>query len=149
MHTILQHGCSRSVIFRLRINWEWILLKFMPIHLFISKFEPKAQHLFWLLILFFILPRILGLFLIFYFLESLFRRNQELIKELSTPEPGSSELHFPTKYSQPFFTQFKASFWKQYWSYWRNPQYNAIRFLMTATIAIFFGLLFWDKGQKR
>ncbi|CAN6870689.1 unnamed protein product [Brassica oleracea] len=43
----------------------------------------------------------------------------------------SNYSHFRTKYSQPFLTQTKACFLKQYWSNWRHPQYNAIRFLMT------------------
>ncbi|PSS15952.1 Pleiotropic drug resistance protein [Actinidia chinensis var. chinensis] len=80
--------------------------------------------------------------------SSLYQRNQELIKELSTPPPGSKDLHFPTKYSQPFRTQCKACFWKQHWSYWRNPQYNAIRFFMTIVIGALFGFIFWDKGQQ-
>ncbi|KAK6152321.1 hypothetical protein DH2020_014956 [Rehmannia glutinosa] len=80
--------------------------------------------------------------------SSLYQRNQELIKELSTPPPDSKDLYFPTKYSQPFLTQCKACFWKQYWSYWRNPQYNAIRFFMTIAIGVIFGIIFWDKGQK-
>ncbi|KAI7998541.1 ABC transporter G family member 34 [Camellia lanceoleosa] len=37
--------------------------------------------------------------------SSLHQRNQELIEELSTPPPGSKDLYFPTKYSQPFITQ--------------------------------------------
>ncbi|KAI6674140.1 hypothetical protein NL676_002046 [Syzygium grande] len=78
----------------------------------------------------------------------LYQRNQELIKELSTPVPGSKDLYFPTKYSQPFLTQCKACFWKQHWSYWRNPQYNAIRFFMTIVIGALFGLIFWNKGQQ-
>lgn len=77
-----------------------------------------------------------------------FRRNQELIKELSVPPPGSSELYFPTQYSQPFLTQLKACFWKMHWSYWRNSQFNAVRFFMTIVIAIMFGIIFWDKGTK-
>ncbi|KAK6126410.1 hypothetical protein DH2020_039860 [Rehmannia glutinosa] len=80
--------------------------------------------------------------------SSLYQRNQELIRELSTPPPDSKDLYFPTKYSQPFLTQCKACFWKQYWSYWRNPQYNAIRFFMTIAIGVIFGIIFWDKGQK-
>nr|XP_023897861.1 ABC transporter G family member 34-like [Quercus suber] len=80
--------------------------------------------------------------------SSLYQRNQELIKELSTPVPGSNDLHFPTKFSQSFIVQCKACFWKQHWSYWRNPQYNAIRFLMTIVVGVIFGLIFWDKGQK-
>lgn len=80
--------------------------------------------------------------------SSLYQRNQELIKELRTPVPGSKDLYFPTKYSQSFLTQCKACFWKQHWSYWRNPQYNAIRFFMTIVIGALFGLIFWNKGQQ-
>ncbi|KAK4353409.1 hypothetical protein RND71_028927 [Anisodus tanguticus] len=80
--------------------------------------------------------------------SDLYRRNQELIEQLSVPAPGSRDLHFPTKYSQPFFNQCKACFWKQHLSYWRHPQYNAIRFFMTAMIVIIFGIIFWDKGNK-
>ncbi|GMN39375.1 hypothetical protein TIFTF001_008608 [Ficus carica] len=80
--------------------------------------------------------------------SSLYQRNQELIEELSTPSPGSTDLFFPTKYSQPFLVQCKACFKKQHWSYWRNPQYNAIRFLITIVIAALFGLIYWNKGQQ-
>ncbi|KAM7463815.1 hypothetical protein LguiA_031936 [Lonicera macranthoides] len=80
--------------------------------------------------------------------SDLHRRNLELIKELSTPAPESQDLYFPTKYAQSFFTQCKACFWKQHLSYWRHPQYNAIRFAMTTVIGLLFGVIFWDKGQK-
>ncbi|KAH7863133.1 hypothetical protein Vadar_013734 [Vaccinium darrowii] len=80
--------------------------------------------------------------------SSLYQRNQELIKELSTPAPGSKDLFFPTQFSQPFLTQCKACFWKQHWSYWRNSQYNAIRFFMTMVIGIMFGVIFWKKGNQ-
>ncbi|KAG2686522.1 hypothetical protein I3760_09G009400 [Carya illinoinensis] len=80
--------------------------------------------------------------------SSLYQRNQELINALSTPASGSNDLYFPTQYSQPFPVQCKACFWKQYWSYWRNPQYNAIRFFMTIVIGALFGLIFWNQGDK-
>lgn len=80
--------------------------------------------------------------------STLYQRNQELIKELSTPAPGSQDLFFPTKYSQSFTTQCLACFWKQYWSYWRNPPYNAIRFFMTLVIAILFGTIFWNSARN-
>ncbi|XVE91137.1 hypothetical protein DITRI_Ditri20bG0130600 [Diplodiscus trichospermus] len=80
--------------------------------------------------------------------SSVFQRNQELIKELSTPASGSKDLSFPTKYSQPFLTQCKLCFLKQHWSYMRNPQYNLIRFFVTIVIGILFGLIFWNKGQQ-
>ncbi|PON46401.1 ABC transporter-like [Parasponia andersonii] len=80
--------------------------------------------------------------------SGLYKKNSDLIKELSTPEPGSKDLYFPTKYSQSFTTQWKACFWKQHWSYWRNPQYNAIRFFMTIVVGVLFGLIFWSKGDQ-
>ncbi|KAF6148016.1 hypothetical protein GIB67_024191 [Kingdonia uniflora] len=80
--------------------------------------------------------------------SSLYQKNQELIKALSIPVPGSKELYFPTQYSQSFITQCKACFWKQHWSYWRNTRYNATRFLMTIIIGILFGAIFWSKGGQ-
>ncbi|EHA8586633.1 putative ABC transporter G family member 39 [Cocos nucifera] len=80
--------------------------------------------------------------------SSLYQRNQELIKELSIPAPGSKDISFPTKYSQSFIIQCMACFWKQHWSYWRNPPYNAIRFFMTLGIGLLFGTMFWNKGGK-
>ncbi|KAJ9177965.1 hypothetical protein P3X46_009888 [Hevea brasiliensis] len=80
--------------------------------------------------------------------SDLYRRNQELIKELGTPQPGSRDLYFPTQYSQSFITQCKACFWKQHWSYWRNSRYNAIRFFMTTMIGAMFGVIFWNKGGQ-
>ncbi|CAI0473731.1 unnamed protein product [Linum tenue] len=76
-------------------------------------------------------------------------RNKALIAELSTPAPDTKDLYFPSKYSLPFFTQCIACFWKQYLSYWRNPQYTAVRFLFTIAIALMFGTMFWDLGSKR
>ncbi|XP_071915841.1 pleiotropic drug resistance protein 2-like isoform X3 [Coffea arabica] len=86
-------------------------------------------------------------FAVIYANSELYRRNQELIKELSTPVPGSKDLHFPTRYSQSFLVQCKACFWKHNWSYWRNSQYNAIRFFMTVVFGLIFGVIFWDKGN--
>ncbi|KAG8046967.1 hypothetical protein GUJ93_ZPchr0008g11832 [Zizania palustris] len=78
----------------------------------------------------------------------LYRKNQELIKELSTPPPGYLDLSFPTKYSQNFYSQCVANFWKQYRSYWKNPPYNAMRYLMTLLNGLVFGTVFWQKGKN-
>lgn len=80
--------------------------------------------------------------------SALYQSNQEQIKELSIPEPGSSDIYFPTMYSQSFLTQCKACFWKQHLSYWRNSKYNAIRFFVTIVIGLMFGVIFWKKGKK-
>ncbi|XP_039166274.1 pleiotropic drug resistance protein 1 isoform X4 [Eucalyptus grandis] len=81
--------------------------------------------------------------------SDLFRRNKALINELSTPPPGSKDLHFPTQYSQSFFTQCMACLWKQHWSYERNQAYTAVRLLFTTFIALMFGTIFWNLGSKR
>ncbi|CAK9185484.1 unnamed protein product, partial [Ilex paraguariensis] len=81
--------------------------------------------------------------------SELYRRNRTLIKELGIPAPGCKDLHFPTQYSQSFFTQCMACLWKQHWSYWRNPPYNAVRLLFTTFTALMFGTMFWDLGSKR
>ncbi|KAJ1284255.1 hypothetical protein BS78_03G191100 [Paspalum vaginatum] len=80
--------------------------------------------------------------------SELYQRNKELIEELSTPSPGSSELNFPTQYSRSFFTQCLACLWKQKLSYWRNPSYTAVRFMFTIVIALMFGTMFWDLGRR-
>ncbi|XP_060676333.1 pleiotropic drug resistance protein 1-like [Ziziphus jujuba] len=81
--------------------------------------------------------------------SELYLRNKELIMELSSPAPGSKDLYFPTEYSQSLFTQCMACLWKQHWSYWRNPQYTALRFLFTTFMAIMFGTIFLNLGSKR
>ncbi|XP_010532150.1 PREDICTED: ABC transporter G family member 40-like isoform X2 [Tarenaya hassleriana] len=80
--------------------------------------------------------------------SELYRRNKEIIKELSQPAPASKDLYFPTQYAQSFMTQCMASLWKQHWSYWRNPPYTSVRFLFTVGIAVMFGTMFWDLGGK-
>ncbi|PHT40515.1 putative pleiotropic drug resistance protein 1 [Capsicum baccatum] len=81
--------------------------------------------------------------------SEMYRRNKALIKELSVPVPGAKDLYFQTKYSQSFFTQCIACFWKQHWSYWRNPLYTAVRLIFTFFIALMFGTILWDLESKR
>ncbi|KAH7439020.1 hypothetical protein KP509_04G041200 [Ceratopteris richardii] len=80
--------------------------------------------------------------------SSLFLENKARVEELSVPLSGSKELSFSTKYSQSYFEQFLACLWKQHWSYWRNPDYNAVRLLFTFAIGILFGTVFWNLGQN-
>ncbi|CAD6230895.1 unnamed protein product [Miscanthus lutarioriparius] len=80
--------------------------------------------------------------------SELYQRNKALIKELSQPAPGSSDLHFSSKYAQSSITQCVACLWKQNLSYWRNPPYNTVRFFFTTIIALLLGTIFWDLGGK-
>ncbi|KAI3912940.1 hypothetical protein MKW92_048293 [Papaver armeniacum] len=57
--------------------------------------------------------------------SDLYKRNKELIKELSAAPPGTKDLYFPTMYSRSFFIQCTACLWKQYWSQ-RQDLFNAM-----------------------
>ncbi|CAK9172271.1 unnamed protein product [Ilex paraguariensis] len=79
----------------------------------------------------------------------LFQHNREVVERLSKPSSEAKELNFPTKYSQSFFGQFLACLWKQNLSYWRNPQYTAVRFFYTLIISLMLGTICWRFGSKR
>nr|XP_043614363.1 ABC transporter G family member 35-like [Erigeron canadensis] len=81
--------------------------------------------------------------------SALYQRNKELVKELSTPPPGMTDLHFGTQYSQSSWGQFKSCIWKMWWSYWRNPDYNLVRNIFTLTAALMIGITFRNIGEKR
>lgn len=81
--------------------------------------------------------------------SSLHQRNKALVKELNTPSPGAKDLYFATQYSQSFLGQFKSCLWKQWWTYWRSPDYNAVRYFFTLVCALLFGTIFWKVGTKR
>lgn len=72
-----------------------------------------------------------------------------LVKELSTPPLGAKDLYFPTQYSQSTWGQFKSCIWKQWWTYWRSPEYNLVRFFFTLACALMVGTIFWKVGTKR
>lgn len=80
--------------------------------------------------------------------SALFRRNKEIVKHLSVPNRGAKDLHFPSQYSQSFWTQTKACLWKQNRTYWRSPDYNCVRFLFTLMTALLFGTMFWGVGKN-
>ncbi|KAD4889306.1 hypothetical protein E3N88_21379 [Mikania micrantha] len=81
--------------------------------------------------------------------SSLHQRNKALVKELSVPPPGAVDLHFETQYAQSAWGQFKSCLWKMWWSYWRNPDYNLVRFCFTLLCALMVGTVFWKIGNKK
>ncbi|XP_043709750.1 ABC transporter G family member 42-like [Telopea speciosissima] len=85
----------------------------------------------------------------YYKSSPLYQRNQALVKELSIPAPGAKDLYFPTKFSQSSWEQFKSCLWKQWWTYWRSPDYNLVRFVFTLACALMIGTIFWNVGSKR
>ncbi|CAN6460441.1 unnamed protein product [Victoria cruziana] len=80
--------------------------------------------------------------------SSLYERNKELVKQLSTPSLGSKDLSFQTVFPQNGWGQFKACLWKQYLSYWRNPSYNLSRIIFVLLTSFLFAALYWKHGQK-
>ncbi|WOL00752.1 hypothetical protein Cni_G09465 [Canna indica] len=85
----------------------------------------------------------------YYKSSDLYLRNKALVHELSKPAPGTSDLYFPTQYSQSTLGQFRACLWKQWWTYWRSPDYNLVRFFFTLVTALLLGTIFWRVGLKR
>ncbi|KAG2591321.1 ABC transporter G family member 38-like [Panicum virgatum] len=80
--------------------------------------------------------------------STLYQRNKALVKELSKPLPGSSDLYFPTQYSRSTFDQFKCCLWKQWLTYWRSPDYNLVRMFFALFTALLLGIIFWRVGRK-
>ncbi|XP_022979248.1 ABC transporter G family member 35-like [Cucurbita maxima] len=79
----------------------------------------------------------------------LYKRNKELVTDLSTPPPGAKDLYFETQYSQSTWGQLKCCLWKQWWTYWRSPDYNLVRYFFTLAAALMIGTVFWKVGTKR
>ncbi|KAM2372267.1 hypothetical protein ACFX1X_047013 [Malus domestica] len=77
------------------------------------------------------------------------KRNKALVNELSTPPAGANDLYSPTQFSQSSWKQFQSCLWKQWWTYWRSPDYNLVRFFFTLAAALLLGSIFWDVVSKR
>jgi len=77
------------------------------------------------------------------------RRNKAFVKELSTQKPGAKDLYFATRYSESIWGQFKSCLWKQWWTYWRTPDYNLVRYIFTLFCALMVGSIFWKIGTRR
>ncbi|XP_077235595.1 ABC transporter G family member 45-like [Tasmannia lanceolata] len=80
--------------------------------------------------------------------SSLYTKNMELVDELSKPKTNSGDLHFASKYAQSFGTQCVVCLRKQKWSYWKDPEHNVVRFIVTIASSLLFGTIFWDIGSK-
>ncbi|KAF3951260.1 hypothetical protein CMV_023066 [Castanea mollissima] len=78
----------------------------------------------------------------------LYEKNMELVRQLSSPPLGSTDLYFPTRFSQNGWGQLKSCLWKQHLAYWRSPAYNLMRIMHTLVTALIFGVLYWDEGKK-
>ncbi|KAL9251841.1 ABC transporter G family member 42-like protein [Drosera capensis] len=79
----------------------------------------------------------------------LHEQNKTMVAKLSVPPEGVDDLYFHTQYSQSTWGQFKSCLWKQWWTYWRSPDYNLVRFCFTLFAALILGSIFWRAGTRR
>ncbi|KAI4301667.1 hypothetical protein L6164_034920 [Bauhinia variegata] len=80
--------------------------------------------------------------------SNLYENSKEVVKQLGSPQAGSKDLSFPTRFSQNGWFQFKSCLWKHNLSYWRSPSYNLRRLMHVFVTSLILGVLFWDQGQK-
>ncbi|XP_048137645.1 pleiotropic drug resistance protein 3-like [Rhodamnia argentea] len=76
------------------------------------------------------------------------RMNQELVRELSLPAPGTKETCFSARFPQNSWEQFKTCLWKQHLTYWRSPKYNLVRPLFITASSLLCAALLWQKGKE-
>lgn len=72
----------------------------------------------------------------------------QLVDELGKAQSSSGDLHFPSKYAKSFMSQCIACMWKQHRSYWKNPEHNIVRFIITISTALLFGTVFLGIGSN-
>ncbi|KAJ3686419.1 hypothetical protein LUZ61_015583 [Rhynchospora tenuis] len=84
----------------------------------------------------------------YYKTSDLHRQVKALVEQLSVPDPITKDLYFPTKYAQSTMAQFRACLWKQWWTYWRSPDYNLVRLVFTFFTALLLGSIFWRIGNR-
>ena len=77
------------------------------------------------------------------------RENEELIAKLSAPREGSRDLYFKHAYPQSQLRQLALLLEKDLITYWRSPNYNAVRFVFTVILALIIGAIYWGLGARR
>ncbi|XP_074564313.1 ABC transporter G family member 45-like [Curcuma longa] len=81
--------------------------------------------------------------------SSFYKDNIKLVDEFSERQTNTEDIHFISKYTQSFASQCISCLWKQHRSYWKNPEHNVVRFIITVSISLLFGLVFFGIGSKR
>jgi ABC-type multidrug transport system permease subunit len=79
--------------------------------------------------------------------SDLAREMDRVIAQHEQPAPGSQPLQLAHLGVAPWNVQFKANFRRFWLQYWRAPEYNLTRLIVTIGVALVFGSLFWDQGN--
>ncbi|CAL9146214.1 unnamed protein product [Musa hybrid cultivar] len=80
--------------------------------------------------------------------SSAYIRNMKMVDEMSKRQSNAEDIHFTSKYAKGFWSQCVSCLWKQHRSYWKNPEHNVVRFIITITVSALFGIVFLDIGSK-
>ncbi|KAK9815219.1 hypothetical protein WJX72_000157 [[Myrmecia] bisecta] len=76
------------------------------------------------------------------------RRTDALVAEYSQPSERYPTVHFDTVYAKPRLTQYLVLLKRLSICYWRTPDYNWIRLLITIILGFVLGTLYWRLGNK-
>ncbi|WOL13083.1 ABC transporter G family member 45 [Canna indica] len=80
--------------------------------------------------------------------SSLYKNNMKLVEELSKRKSNIEDIDFISKYTKSFWSQFISCLWKQHRSYWKNPEHNVVRFVITISVSLLFGVVFFQIGSE-
>ncbi|WOL18142.1 ABC transporter G family member 45 [Canna indica] len=80
--------------------------------------------------------------------SSLYIHNMKLVDEFSKKQNNAADIHFPSKYAKSFGLQCISCLWKQHRSYWKNPDYNVVRYIVTFSVSLLVGIVFFGIGSK-
>ncbi|DBB14463.1 TPA: transcription factor [Trebouxia sp. C0006] len=84
------------------------------------------------------------------FQESDLRRiTEETVDELSQENGPYKPIHFKEKYAKRVVMQYTTCLRKFSIAYWRTPEYNCIRALVTVSMGFVLGTLYWKVGHHR
>ncbi|GLC47082.1 hypothetical protein PLESTM_002024000 [Pleodorina starrii] len=81
--------------------------------------------------------------------SDLAKQTSQIIDASSLPQPGSEPLGFSRRYAVSIGSQFALLMRRALVTYWRNPPYNVLRYMVTLSMGVLFGTLYWDRGNKR
>lgn len=73
----------------------------------------------------------------------------DIVDAQMRPAPGASPLALPGRYAASFGRQLAALGARTARTWWRTPDYNATRFLITLGIALIFGSMYWKRAHER
>ena len=77
------------------------------------------------------------------------RKAEQTVEELSREDGPHKAVKFKEVYAKRFSTQYIALLKKFNTAYWRTPEYNYIRALVTVILGFVLGTLYWKIGHKK